>query len=106
MTGLDQRLVRAGIKPGKAATKHLYEQVAAFEIDPVYIGNFQLTAGRWFERRCDVEHVIIIEIQSGDRDVRLRPGGFFLDADRSSATVELNDAVLLGRVDNVAKHRR
>ena len=73
VAGLDQRLMRPGVKPGEAAPEHLDMQIAAFEIDAIDVGDFELAARRRFQRCRDVEYVVIVEIETGDRDI-----GFWL----------------------------
>src|SRR5947209_2764497 len=72
VAGFDQRLVRAGVEPGKAAAEHLDMQVAAFEIGAVDVGDLELAARRRLQRCRDLEHIVIVEIEAGRGDVGFR----------------------------------
>ena len=61
-----------GIKPGKSASENLDKQVAAFQIGPVYVGDLQFATRRRFQGCRDVEYVVVVEIEPGHRNVRLR----------------------------------
>src|SRR5262249_11545311 len=47
--GLQQRLMRAGIKPGYAAAEELHTEYAERQIGSVDVGDFELPAGRRFQ---------------------------------------------------------
>ena len=44
VAGLDQRGVRAGVEPGKAAAQHLDEEIAAIEIGAIDVGDLEFAA--------------------------------------------------------------
>ena len=41
---LDERLVRARVKPGEALTEQIHLELALFEIQAVQVGDFELAA--------------------------------------------------------------
>ena len=63
MTGLDERGMRAGIKPGKTAAHDLHiESVPAVEIGAVDVGDFQFATTRGLDGRGDVDDFVVVEI--------------------------------------------
>src|SRR5215210_1537711 len=85
LDGADERrrllkhLVGPGIEPRKAAAEALDAQVPAIEIGLVDVGDFELAPARRSDGRGDIEHVIVVIIEAGDRPVGLRPGRFLLE---------------------------
>src|SRR5450755_1160889 len=103
VAGFDQRRVGSGIEPGEAAAQHLDEQIAAFEIGPVDVSDLELaTSGGLYIGR-DVQNVIVVEIEAGHRDIRFRLLRLLLDRQRATGGSQFHDAVLLGRVDDIAE---
>src|SRR5450830_1147817 len=94
--GLEERLVRARVEPRHAAAEELDVEVAGFEVRPVDVRDLELAARRGFQRRRDVEHAVVVEIQAGDGVARARLLRLLLEADRVPLPVELHDAVTLG----------
>ena len=64
---LVQAVGRAGVEPGVSAPKERDLQIAAREIDLVYVGDFELAARRGADRGGDVEHVITTLSANGTR---------------------------------------
>ena len=56
-----------------------------------------------FRLRGDLDHRVVVEIQPGDRVVRLRLPRLLLDAEHARRRVELDDAVALRVLDVVAE---
>ena len=77
---------------------------AALEVRAVDVGDLELAARRRLQRRGDVEHLVVVEVQAGHRVRRLRLRRLLLEADRAAVGVELDDAVALGIADLVAEH--
>ena len=102
----DERSMGAGVEPGEAAAENLDEQVAALEIGAVDVGDFELAAAGRFDRRGDVDDVIVIEIEAGHREVRLGQLRLLLDRARASPLVELDHTIMLRFINGVAEHRR
>src|SRR5450759_3410370 len=94
--GLEERLVRARVEPRHAAAEELDVEVSDFEIRPVDVRDLELAARRGFQRRRDVEHAVVVEIQAGDGIARARLLRLLLEADRVPLPVELYDAVTPG----------
>ena len=95
MAGFNQGFVCASIEPRKTSAEDLDEQVTSLHVGPVDIGDLQLAARRRFERCGDIEDVVVVEIEAGDRDFGFRLGRLFLDRKSPSVAVEFDDAVLL-----------
>ena len=62
MAGFDQRGMRAGIEPGKAAAEHLHIEIAAIEIGLVDVGDLDLAARRRLDAGCDLDNVVVIKM--------------------------------------------
>ena len=69
--GLDQRFGRAGVEPGEAPAEALDAELAAAEVFAVDVGDLQLAARRGLEVGGDVEHLVVVEVEAGDGEVRL-----------------------------------
>ena len=106
LAGVEQAVVGAGVEPGVAAPQRLHLQPALLEVDAIDVGDLQLAARRRLECGGDVDHVVVVEVQPGDREVALRLARLLLDADRASRRVELDHAVALGVEHVVGEHRR
>jgi len=103
---LEEAVVRASVEP-RIASAHLFdEQVARFHVQAVEIGDLKLAAGGGLQVARELDDAVVVEIQAGNRMVRLGLCGLFLEADRLAAFAELNHAVALGIVDAVGEHRR
>ena len=79
----NQRRMRAGIEPGKTTAKDLDIEVATFQVGAVDVGDLELAACRRLDVGGDVEDVIVVKVEPGDRDIRLRMLGLFLDRQRA-----------------------
>ena len=95
----------AGIQPGGTAAHALHPQRAALQIDIVDIGDLQLAARRRFDLLGNLDHIVVVEIETGDGVVRLRLGRFLLNRDRLPLLVELHHAVALRILHVIAKYR-
>ena len=103
---LQQGVVRAGIEPGVAAAHSLDVELAAREVGLVDVSNLEFTTGRWLYRLRDIDDVLIVEIETRHREIRLWLSWLFLEAHGLALLVKLNDAVALGVADVVSKDRR
>ena len=65
--GLDQRIVGSGVEPSDATPKPFDVQLPALEIRSIDIRDFKLAAGRGLQPSRDIDHLIVIEIQPGNR---------------------------------------
>src|ERR1017187_765716 len=70
--GLEQRVRRARIEPGIAATHALDAQLSSFEIGAVQVSDFQFSALGRLEIGRDLGRSPVIEIEPGDRPARTR----------------------------------
>src|SRR6188474_537206 len=69
LTGLDQALVRAGVEPGHAAAKLFHPRLPAFHVGAVDVGDLQLPACRRFEQACDLQYLIVVEVEACDGQI-------------------------------------
>ena len=76
------------------------------QIRAVDVGDLELAARRRPQTRRDVDHPVVVEVESGHGARRARPRGLFLDAHRPAGGVELDDAVALGIAHEVGEDRR
>src|SRR3979411_3158367 len=74
------------------------------KIGAVDIGDLDFAARRRFDRRCDIDDVVVVIIQSSDREVGLRLERLFLNRKCPSVAPQFDDAVLLRRGDSVAEN--
>src|SRR5258708_39584035 len=70
------------------------------------IGDFQLAGRRGLHRARDIQHAVIVEIESGNGIVGTRDLRFLLDRDDTTGLVELNHAVTLRIEHWVTEHDR
>lgn len=64
------------VEPGGAAVEGLDLEGAGCEVVLVDSGDFELATGAWSYCLCDLDDVVVVEIQSGDGVVALRVSGF------------------------------
>src|ERR1700722_13996317 len=95
----------AGVEPGEAAAEHLHEQVAAIKIGAVHVGDFDFAPGRRPDRRSDLDYVVVVEIKTGDGNVRLRLRGLLLDGNSAPGVIELHHPIALRIGDRISEYR-
>ena len=103
LPGLEQRVVRAGVEPGEPAAELDQRRPVLAHVGEVDVGDLQLAARRRLQRARDVDHVVVVEVQPGDRLVRARLLGLLLDGDQLAVRADLADAVALGVLHRVAE---
>ena len=101
MGRIDERLVRAGVEPGGAAAQRLDVQRPLFEVQPVHIGDLQFPARGRFDLVGKIDHLLVVEVQPGDSQVRLGHFGLLFNADRPAAGIHFDHTVPLGIADVV-----
>src|SRR5262245_35430998 len=101
---LEQRLVGAGVEPGDAAAEHLHVERPRVQVGEVDVGDLELAASRRLEPAGDLEHRVVVEVETGHRVRGARRLRLLLEADRVPGAVELDDAVALGISHPVAEH--
>ena len=67
VAGVQQRVAGSRVEPGETAGKQLDLQFAGFQVGPVDVRDLQLAPRGWLEVRGDLEDVIVVEVQAGDR---------------------------------------
>lgn len=78
-------------------------KISSFQVSAIYVGNFQFSAGGWFQAGGDLDHLIVVKIKPGDGVVGARRIGFFFDRDRAAPAVHLDDAVPLRIFHGISK---
>jgi hypothetical protein len=71
--------VGAGIDPGGAAAEQFDRKLAPVQIDAVEVGDLQLATGTRLEVPGDADDIVVVEVEAGDREVRLGLRGLLLD---------------------------
>src|SRR5207342_3135707 len=62
---LEQRFVRAGVEPGVTTTELFQMQRVAFEVAAIEVGDLQLAAFGWLERRRVSRGRAVVEVEPG-----------------------------------------
>lgn len=102
--GFQQGVVGAGIQPGKAPAQHLDIELALIQVGHVHIGDFQLAPGGGLDIAGNLDHLVVVEVEAGDRIGGFGLGGFFFNAQGAALFIEFHHAEALGVGDVVAKH--
>src|SRR5687768_14203273 len=76
---MEQCFVSTCIEPRDSAPETFDVQLAALEIGAIDVGEFELAARRRLQRASDVDHLIVIKVQTCHRPWRWRDRGFFND---------------------------
>lgn len=95
-----------GVQPGVTTAHQLNVQLAAAEVFLVDVGNFQFAPRGRLDVLGDVNHVVVVEVETGDRVVALRVGRLLLNRQGVHLVVKFDDPKALGIVDVVAAWRR
>ena len=81
-------------------------QLSALQIGEIHVGDLEFAARRRFERRRDVDDLVVVEVETDDGVVRARLLRLLLDREHVALRVELDDAVALRVAHPVAEDRR
>ena len=103
--GIEQRIVGAGIEPGRAAPEPLDVQRSELEVRPIEIRDLELAARRRRQGFGERARARVVEIDAGDRIVGRRPGRLFQQFGHPALGVEFDDSVALGILHVIAEHR-
>src|SRR5262249_51246217 len=106
LTRLEQAIVRARVEPRVPATENLDVERASPQVPFIHVRDLQLSARGGCDRRRDVAHVGVVEVETGDGVVALRRGWLLFERYDAVVLVELHDAVPLGIADVVCKNGR
>ena len=104
--GIEQRIVRAGIEPRRAAPEPLDVQRAELQVRAIEIRDLELAARRTGAK--DFASALargVVEIDAGHGVVRGRRAGFSNRSVTLPCGVELDHAVALGILHVIAEHR-
>ena len=86
------------------AAHDFHIELALLQIERVYVGDFEFTTWAGLDVRSNVAHLVVVEVQAGDRIVAQRLFGLFFDAQCALLTVELDHAIAFGVMHVVGKH--
>src|ERR1035437_9361781 len=104
LAGLQKALERAGVEPGRAAWQDGDVQVAALQVVLVDPGDLELAAVAGRQVRGDLDDVVVVEVEPGDRIARLGLGRLLLDGEHRAVLVELHHVVGARLRDVVGEH--
>ncbi len=93
IAGVQQRVERAGVQPGRAADHLLDRQPAPVEVDPVDVGDLVLTARRFLQALGDLDDVVVVEVQTRNRVIGFRCFGLLLQRQRHAVRAEFDDTI-------------
>ena len=99
----EERVVRAGVEPGHAASHELGMEVSKLKIAAVEVGDLEFVARGRLERAREVDDAVVIEVEAGDGEARLGLLWFFFEAKGATIAVHFNDTVALGVVNGIGK---
>src|SRR5690606_16607466 len=97
---------RAGVEPRATAREQVCTQAALREIRLVDVGDLELAARGRLEVLRDVDDAVVVDVEAGDRVVRLRGLRLLLDAEDLAVAVKLGDAVPFGVAHLIGEHGR
>src|SRR5262245_12198632 len=97
--------MRSGIQPCEAACETFDPQLLLRQIQAVDVGDFQFAARRRYETRGHINNLIVVEVQTGDRESRFWPPGLFFERSGRSVARQLYDAVPPRVFDGISKDR-
>src|SRR5947208_17113599 len=95
---LTERGMDAAVEPREAAPQDLNKQLATLHIHPIDISNLELAAGRWFERRGNSNHIIVVEVEASHGNVGLGPRWLLFDRQGPPSAVEFYETIVLWRL--------
>ena len=93
----------AGVQPAEAAAEQLHGEFALAQVVQVDIRNLEFAPGRRPDGRSHVHHLAVIKVEPGHGVARLGFSRLLLDADHPVVPVELDHAVALRVLDQVAE---
>src|ERR1700729_2338102 len=93
----------AGIEPRYAAADQLHPQCFQLQITPIHVGDLEFPTSRWAQLRRDIEHSVVVEVESGHGIARFRRRRLFLDPQHPPMLIEMNYTIALRILDVVRK---
>ena len=102
---LKERVMRSGIQPSIPAPESLHLKLLPLQIDSVDIGNLEFASRRRLYVSGHLNHIRVVEIESRDRPIGYRLGGFFDNRCRNVIRVEAHNTVALGIANLIGKDR-
>src|SRR6476661_5582308 len=101
LRSLHERIEGAGVEPGRASVQDRNFQLTPAKIFFIHIGDLIFAPGTWLQVFCNINHIVIIEIDTWNRKVAFWFGRFFFNTDDLVFAVELNHSVALRIADMV-----
>ena len=102
--GLLQRFVGACVEPAETPAKQFDLEFSPLKIGIVDVRDFELTPRGRFDAFSNGNHLVVIEVQTGDSVAGLGFLRFFLNADDVLAAVEFDYSVALRVLDEVSEN--
>jgi hypothetical protein len=100
-----QRLMSAGVKPGKAWSQHCHLKTVGNQLGAIHIGDFQFTKGGGFYALCDIRHLIVVKVKAGNDIMRFGFGWLLFDAYSPARLIKLYNGITLWAGNPVTRHR-
>src|SRR5688500_5144508 len=106
ITGLYQAFVSTRVQPCITAAHDFNVELAAFQIGAIDIGNFQLSASRRLQVADDIDDLIVVKIEAGNRIIALGVRGLFFQRRNPIMSIKSYYAVTLGILYVICKYCR
>src|SRR5580704_16375232 len=106
LSGLQERVVSAGVEPRITASKLDDLQLLEAQIVPVYIADLEFTTGRRAQGGCYFKHGVVIKIEPGDRPVGQELAGLLDNIGRLVGIIEFEHGVTVGLADMMSEYGR
>src|SRR5262245_24750008 len=93
---LDQGVMGTGVQPGVTTAELLDVELAPCKILAIDISDLELAARRGRKPRSNVEHPVVVKIESGHHPVGARPCRLFFQRACAALAAELDHTITLG----------
>src|SRR5580658_9053300 len=104
--GIEERVVRPRVQPGRAPPEDLGVQEARIEVEAVQVRDLELAALGGLQAARARDGLAVVEVDARHREIRPGLGGFLLEREDPAVLCELDDAVGGGVGHVVAEYRR
>lgn len=103
LPGFEQAFVGASVQPGVASAHDLDVELALLQVQAVQVGDFVFAPGGGLEALGQVDDLVVVEVQAGDRVAGLGGLGLFFQGQDAALGIEFGNAVALGVVHVVGE---
>src|SRR5690554_4451716 len=101
---LQQTLVSARVKPGKATSKQFHVQITLLQIGAVNIGDFQFAPIAGFNLPGNIDNAVIVEVQPGHCVIGFGLDRLFFNGDGALVAIEFHHTKTLRVFHLVAEY--